>query len=63
MQLTLKFLTQPQPATPLDRLEPEQRVELIQTLARIITKAAGQAGSPMISEIVATKPTGETQND
>ena len=63
MQLTLKFLNQPQPATPLDRLEPVQRVELVQTLARIITKAAGQAGLPMVSEIAPVKPTGETQND
>ena len=53
MQLTLKFLTQPQAVTPLDRLEQGQRVELVQTLAGIIAKAASTSrrkwrlGSPL----------------
>ena len=42
MQLSLNFLTPPLPATPLERLDPEQRIELVRALARIITKAASQ---------------------
>jgi hypothetical protein len=63
VQLTLKFLTQPQAATPLDRLEQGQRVELVQTLAGIIAKAASRIGRPMVSQIVTTSPTGETSHD
>ena len=63
MQLTLKFLTQPQAATPLDRLEQGQRVELVQTLAGIIAKAASRIGPPMVSQITTTSPTGETSHD
>jgi hypothetical protein len=40
VQLSLNFLTSPHHATPLERLEPGQRAELLQALARIITKAA-----------------------
>jgi hypothetical protein len=43
VQLSLNFLTPPQPAAPLERLEPGQRAELVQALARIITKTAGRA--------------------
>ena len=60
MQLTLKFLTQPQAATPLD---PGRRVELVQTLAGIIAKTANRIGPPMISQIATTSPTGETSHD
>ena len=63
MQLTLKFLTQPQAATPLDRLEPGQRVKVVQTLAGIIVKAASRTGPPMVSQIATTSPTGETSHD
>ncbi len=63
MQLTLKFLTQPQAVTPLDRLEQGQRVELVQTLAGIIAKTANRIGPPMISQIATTSPTGETSHD
>ena len=63
MQLTLKFLTQPQPATPIDRLEPGQRVELVQTLAGIIAKAVSRIGPPMVSQIATTSPTRETSHD
>ena len=63
MQLTLKFLTQPQAATPLDRLEPGQRVELVQILAGIIAKTASRTGPPMVSRIATTSPTGETSHD
>ena len=63
VQLTLKFLTQPQAVTPLDRLEQGQRVELVQTLAGIIAKAASRIGPPMVSQIVTTSPTGETSHD
>lgn len=63
MQLTLKFLTQPQAVTPFDRLEQGQRVELVQTLAGIIAKAASRIGPPMVSQIVTTSPTGETSHD
>ena len=40
MQLSLNFLPTPQSASPLTRLHPERRAELIEVLARIITKAA-----------------------
>lgn len=63
MQLTLKFLTQPQAVTPFDRLEQGQRVELVQTLAGIIAKAASRIGPPTVSQIVTTSPTGETSHD
>ena len=43
MQLTLNFLPTPQPVSPLTRLTPEQRTELVDVLARIITKAAGKS--------------------
>jgi hypothetical protein len=63
VQLTLKFLTQPQAATPLDRLEPGQRAELVQTLAGIIAKAASRTGPPMVGQIATTSPTGGTSHD
>jgi hypothetical protein len=63
VQLSLNFLTPPQPATPLERLEPEQRAELVLALARIITKAAGHPEPPMIEEAVTTTPTQETRHD
>ena len=63
MQLSLNFLTPPRPATPLERLEPGQRAELVQALARIITKAAGRAEPPMIEEAVTMTPTDETRHD
>ncbi len=63
MQLTLKFVTQPQLATPVDRLEPARRVELVQTLAGIIAKAASRTGPPMDSQIATTSLTGETRHD
>ena len=63
MQLSLNFLTQPQSATPLNRLEPAQRAEVVQTLAAIITKAASRAGPPIVRETAITSPTGETLHD
>ena len=63
MQLTLKFLTQTQAETPLDRLEPGQRVELVQILAGIIAKTASRTGPPMVTQIATTSPTGETSHD
>ena len=60
MQLSLNFLTSPQPATPLDRLEPEQRAELIQVLARIITKAASRAEAADEQSVTTTTPTEES---
>ena len=63
MQLSLNFLTQSQPATPLNRLDPAQRAEVVQTLAGIITKAASRAGLPIARETATTSPTGETQHD
>ena len=63
MQLTLNFLTQPQSATPLDRLEPEQRAEVVQTLAGIIAKAACRARPPMVRETATTSRTEETRHD
>jgi hypothetical protein len=63
VQLTLKFVTQPQLATPVDRLEPARRVELVQTLAGIIAKAASRTGPPMVSQIATTSPTRETRHD
>ena len=48
MQLSLNFLISPQPATPLERLEPEQHApNWSHALARIITKAAGRTAAPM----------------
>jgi anaerobic glycerol-3-phosphate dehydrogenase len=42
VQLFLNFATPQQPpAHPHSRLDPEQRAELVQALARIISKAAG----------------------
>jgi hypothetical protein len=63
VQLSLNFLTQPQPETPLNRLEPAQRAEVVQTLAAIITKAASRIGLPIVGETATTNPTGETQHD
>jgi hypothetical protein len=63
VQLTLKFLTQPQPATPLDRLEPARRVELVQTLAGIIAKAASRTGPLMVSQVATTSPTEKNSHD
>jgi hypothetical protein len=63
VQLSLNFLTKPQPATPLNRLDPAQRAEVVQTLAGIITKAASRAGLPIVRETATTSPTGETQHD
>jgi len=48
VQLSLNFLPTPQPASPLTRLSQEQRAELVEVLARIITKAAGK--SPTASQ-------------
>jgi hypothetical protein len=63
VQLSLNFLTQSQPATPLNRLEPAQRAEVVHTLAGIITKAASRAGRPIVTETATTSPTGEAQHD
>jgi hypothetical protein len=63
MQLSLNFLTSPQPATPLERLEPEQRAELIHALARIITKAASRADAPVNTPVMTTTPTKEAHHD
>jgi hypothetical protein len=63
VQLTLKFLTQRQPATPLDRLEPGQRVKVVQTLAGIIVKPASRTGPPIVPDVATTSPIRETQND
>jgi hypothetical protein len=63
VQLSLNFLTPPQPATPLERLEPGQRAELVLALARIITKAAGRVELPMIAEAVTMRPTEGTRHD
>jgi hypothetical protein len=57
VQLSLNFLTRPQPATPLERLDPEQRAELVCVLARIITKAARPAEPPIDKETATTTPT------
>jgi hypothetical protein len=63
VQLSLKFLTRPQLATPLDRLEPGQRVELVQTLAGIIAKTVSRTGPPTVSQNPTTRPTRETSHD
>jgi hypothetical protein len=63
VQLTLKFLTQPQPTSPLDRLEAGQRVELLQTLAGIIAKAASRTKPPMVSQVATTSPTAKSSHD
>ena len=63
MQLSLNFLTPPRPATPFARLEPGKRAELVQALARIISKAAGRAEPLMIEEAVPTTSTQETRHD
>jgi len=63
VQLFLNFLSQPQPATQLNRLEPAQRAEVVHTLAGIITKAASRAGLPIVRETAITRTTGETQHD
>jgi hypothetical protein len=57
VQLSLNFLISPQPATPLERLEPEQRAKLVHALARIITKAAGRTATPMNKHPAMTTPT------
>jgi hypothetical protein len=62
VQLFLNFLTPPQPATPLDRLDPKQRAELVRALARIITKAAGRGESPN-KETATTSPTKGNPHD
>jgi uncharacterized tellurite resistance protein B-like protein len=56
VQLSLNFLTSPHPATPLERLDPERRAELIQALARIITKASGRTEPSMGKETATTTP-------
>jgi hypothetical protein len=63
VQLTLKFLAQPQLTTPLDRREPGQRIELVQTLAGIIAKAASRTRPPMVRQIATPSPTGATSHD
>jgi hypothetical protein len=63
VQLLLNFLAQRQPATPLDRLEPAERAEVVQTLARIITKTARRARLATVREIATTSPTKEIQHD
>lgn len=63
MQLSLNFLIPPQPVTPLNRLEPEQHDELVHALARIITKAAGHAGSPPNTQVLTTTPTKGDRHD
>lgn len=56
MQLSLNFLNPAQPATPLERLDPEQRAELVRALAWIITKAARPAEPPIDKETATTTP-------
>jgi hypothetical protein len=63
VQLTLTFLTPPQPETPLDRLEPAQRAELVRTLAAIIAKAASRTAPPMLRQTATTSPTRENSHD
>jgi hypothetical protein len=63
MQLSLNFLPSPQPTAPLDRLEPEQRTELIRALARIITKAASRAEEPMNTSAMTTTTTEGAHHD
>ncbi|HXL59820.1 MAG TPA: hypothetical protein VN959_03995 [Mycobacterium sp.] len=63
MQMSLNFLTSPHPATPLERLEPEQRAELIHVLARIITKAASRTEAPTNTPTVTATPTEGRRHD
>lgn len=63
MQLSLNFLTPPQPATPLERLEPEHRAELVHVLARIITKAAARVDPTTTKKAVTTTPAEGTCHD
>jgi hypothetical protein len=63
MQLSLNFLTSPQPATPFEQLEPEQRAELVHALARIITKAAGRADAAVNTPVMTTTPKEGTHHD
>jgi hypothetical protein len=60
VQLSLNFLPTAQPASPLTRLHPEQRAELVEVLARIITKAAGESPA---SEPVAPSASKESSRD
>jgi hypothetical protein len=56
----------PDPAAssnPARPARPGRRVELVQTLAGIIAKAANRIGPPMVSQIATTSPTGETSHD
>jgi hypothetical protein len=41
VQLSLSFLPTQQPPSPLSQLSEEQRAELVEALARVLTKAAG----------------------
>ncbi len=61
MQLSLNFLPTPQPASPLTRLSPEQRAELVEVLARIITRAAGK--SPTNEAAAASPASKEPHHD
>lgn len=63
MQLSLSFLNPAQPITSLDRLDPEQRAELVRALARIITKAAGRGEPPIGKETATTTPTKGNRHD
>jgi len=59
----LNFLPPSRPTTPLERLDPERRAELIQALARIIAKAAGPTEPPTNEEIATTTPTRRNHHD
>jgi len=61
VQLSLNFLPTPQPASPFTRLHPEQRAELVEVLARIITKAAGKP--PANEPAAAPSPSKEPSDD
>jgi hypothetical protein len=63
VQLSLNFLTPPQPATPLERLEPGQRAELVRAPSGITPKPPARAALPMIAEAVTTTPTEGTRHD
>ena len=63
MQLSMNFLIPVHPATPLERLDPERHAELIQALARIITKAVGPTEPPTNKEITTATPTGRNRHD
>jgi hypothetical protein len=56
VQLSLNFLPTPQPASPLLRLSPEQRADLVDVLARIITKAADTSTLPQPATPSSTSP-------